>query len=158
MKALSVKQPWAGLIATGVKTIETRTWKTNYRGPLLICASASPKSEFSGKAVCVVTLVDCREMTKSDEAAACCQIYPNAKAWVLRDVQLIEPFPVKGQLRIFEVNWLCLDCEYRTTVFGKDPLLNYLCVAPGDTDAPRDYPFVVACSRKKKTCIGLGEQ
>lgn len=47
-------------------------------------------------------------------------------------------------------NWPCLDCEYRTTVFGEDPLLNYLCVAPGDTDAPRDYPFVVACSRKKK--------
>lgn len=39
MKALSVKQPYADLIACGRKTIETRTWKTNYRGPLLICSS-----------------------------------------------------------------------------------------------------------------------
>lgn len=103
MRAISVKEPWASMIRAGIKTIETRTWKTNYRGPLLICASANPKSEFSGKAVCVVELVDCREMTKSDETDACCQIYPEAKAWVLRDVQLIEPFPVKGQLRLFEV-------------------------------------------------------
>jgi hypothetical protein len=40
VKGLSVKQPWAGFIADGRKTIETRTWKTDYRGPLLICASA----------------------------------------------------------------------------------------------------------------------
>lgn len=37
--ALSVKQPWANLIATGRKTVEVRTRRTNYRGPLLIVAS-----------------------------------------------------------------------------------------------------------------------
>ncbi len=41
MKALSIKQPWAHYIASGQKTIETRTWETKYRGPLLICAGAS---------------------------------------------------------------------------------------------------------------------
>lgn len=30
MKALPVKQPWANMIATGEKTIETRTWPTDY--------------------------------------------------------------------------------------------------------------------------------
>ena len=45
MKAVSVKQPWASLIAEGNKTIETRTWPTNYRGDLLICASKKPKIE-----------------------------------------------------------------------------------------------------------------
>ncbi len=104
MKALSVKEPWVGLIRAGKKTVETRTWKTNYRGPLLICASASPKTELSGKAVCTVELVDCRPMTKLDEAAACCEVYPDAKAWVLRNIRPIEPFPVKGKLRIFEVD------------------------------------------------------
>jgi hypothetical protein len=104
MKAISVKEPWASLIRSGKKTIETRTWKTHYRGPLLICASKTPELEFSGKAVCVVELVDCRVMEKSDETDACCEIYPDAKAWILRDVQLIEPFPVKGQLRLFEVD------------------------------------------------------
>ena len=39
MKTLTVKQPWAGLIVTGLKDIENRTWKTNYRGKLLIHAS-----------------------------------------------------------------------------------------------------------------------
>ena len=38
MKALSLWQPWASLIALGVKTIETRSWSTTYRGPLLIHA------------------------------------------------------------------------------------------------------------------------
>lgn len=39
MKALTVYQPWASLIALGVKTIETRSWKTNYTGPLAIHAA-----------------------------------------------------------------------------------------------------------------------
>ena len=39
MKALSLLQPWASLIVMGVKTIETRSWTTAYRGPLLIHAS-----------------------------------------------------------------------------------------------------------------------
>lgn len=40
MKALSVRQPWAWLIVHGGKDIENRTWRTDYRGPLLIHASA----------------------------------------------------------------------------------------------------------------------
>ena len=40
MKALSIIQPWASLIAVGIKDIETRTWRTNYRGEFLIHASA----------------------------------------------------------------------------------------------------------------------
>lgn len=38
MKVLSLLQPWASLVVMGVKTIETRSWTTNYRGPLLIHA------------------------------------------------------------------------------------------------------------------------
>ncbi|MDF2931221.1 MAG: hypothetical protein K0R36_552 [Chryseobacterium sp.] len=39
MKTLSIKQPWASLIAHGVKNIENRTWKTNFRGRIYIHAS-----------------------------------------------------------------------------------------------------------------------
>lgn len=39
MKALSLTQPWATLIAHGAKRIETRSWATSYRGPLAIHAS-----------------------------------------------------------------------------------------------------------------------
>lgn len=42
MKALSIKQPWASLIANGVKDIENRTWKTNFRGRIYIHASGHP--------------------------------------------------------------------------------------------------------------------
>jgi activating signal cointegrator 1 len=39
MKALSLWQPWASAIACGAKRIETRSWETSYRGPLLIHAA-----------------------------------------------------------------------------------------------------------------------
>lgn len=40
MKAFTIKQPWASLIIEGIKDIENRTWKTNFRGRVLIHASA----------------------------------------------------------------------------------------------------------------------
>lgn len=40
MKAISLLQPWATLVAIGAKTIETRSWYTKYRGELAIHASA----------------------------------------------------------------------------------------------------------------------
>ena len=39
MKALTLTQPWASLVASGHKTIETRSWSTSYRGPLAIHAA-----------------------------------------------------------------------------------------------------------------------
>ena len=39
MKAISIWQPWATLIALGEKRIETRGWETRYRGPLAIHAA-----------------------------------------------------------------------------------------------------------------------
>ena len=77
MKALSLKQPWANLILSGRKTIETRKWKTSYRGDLLICSSLQPDKNFAynvnfltgiherpfGKAICLVELYDCKKMT-----------------------------------------------------------------------------------------------
>ncbi len=39
MKALSMWQPWASFVAAGIKTVETRSWSTEHRGPLLICSA-----------------------------------------------------------------------------------------------------------------------
>lgn len=39
MKALSLKQPWASLLAGGEKRVETRAWKTQERGRIAIHAS-----------------------------------------------------------------------------------------------------------------------
>jgi len=44
MKILSVRQPWAWLLFNG-KDIENRTWRTSYRGPLLIHASLGKDPE-----------------------------------------------------------------------------------------------------------------
>ncbi|NQU42141.1 ASCH domain-containing protein [bacterium] len=125
MKALSVKQPWVAGIMTGKKTIETRTWSTDYRGPLLICASKtfdlsalravadqvgksvpefrSTLAPTLGKAVCVCNLVGCRPMTKEDEDLALCYSEPWHFSWVLQDVFQIPSFAVRGQLGLFNV-------------------------------------------------------
>jgi hypothetical protein len=105
MKALSVKQPWANMIAEGEKTIETRTWSTDYRGEILIVSSRDPDIPPSGCAVAVAKLVDCRPMSVLDEPYARCRKYTGAYAWVLENVRRIKsPFPVQGQLRLFETD------------------------------------------------------
>ena len=39
MKVLSIRQPWAWLIMTGLKDVENRTWNTDFRGRFAIHAS-----------------------------------------------------------------------------------------------------------------------
>jgi len=45
IKALSIKQPWAGLIMAGIKTVENRSWSTMYSGTLAIVSSAKPDKQ-----------------------------------------------------------------------------------------------------------------
>ncbi len=52
MKALSIKQPWAYLIAAGIKDVENRTWKTNYRGKFLIHAPQTIDKKIIYKMYC----------------------------------------------------------------------------------------------------------
>ena len=104
LKAISLKQPWASMI--GLKTIETRRWYTSYRGDLLIVSSQKPADLGpTGVALCIVNLVDCRPMTRDDERAACCDWYEGAFAWVFDNICPIKnPFPVRGQLGIYEAH------------------------------------------------------
>ena len=116
MKALSLRQPYASLIAIGKKTIETRYWATAYRGPLLIVSSKGKVYKdvpyhglfnlklLFGMALAVVELIDCRPMKKEDEKSAIISYDPLLFAWVLSDIKKIKPFPVKGQLKLFEVS------------------------------------------------------
>lgn len=113
MKALSVKQPWANLITSGEKSIETRTWGTEYRGPLLIVSSRTPRIAPAGYAVALVDVVECRPMMLSDEKGARCPVYDNAIAWLLRNIRAIEPFPVKGQLGVFDVDVEPADLRFK---------------------------------------------
>ncbi len=104
MKALSVHQPWASLIAAGKKTIEVRSWATSHRGPLLICATKRPHGDDPvGVAVGVVNLIDVRRFLPSDAAGAGFEGSADKYAWELADAQAIEPFPVTGNMGLFTV-------------------------------------------------------
>ena len=75
MKVITLKQPWATLVAEGIKKYEFRTWKTNYRGKVLIHAGAGvDKQEMdrfkhldleypSKRIIAVVEIDDCLELT-----------------------------------------------------------------------------------------------
>lgn len=103
MRALSVKQPWAELIASGKKKVEHRTWKVDFRGDLLIVASKTrndgdcfvedlqPASLTYGAAVCVVELV---KVTRDEDEYE----------WHVRNPRRVEPVPVKGYAAIYNVD------------------------------------------------------
>lgn len=49
MKTITIKQPWASLIVEGIKDVENRTWKTNFRGRILIHAGIEKTSGLIAK-------------------------------------------------------------------------------------------------------------
>jgi len=131
MKAITIMQPWASLIAVGAKTIETRSWKTNYRGPIAIHASARMNSEgkrlikesewltLSGYTVkpciplgCVIAttdLVDCcttehlRRRIIDVREFRLGNFNAGRYGWILENVRpLTVPVPAKGNLGIWE--------------------------------------------------------
>lgn len=115
MRALNLRQPWAEMVMLGWKTIETRMWRTKHRGELLIVASKTRPDHVPdyrriethqmlfGKAVAICELTDCRPMEPTDEEEACYKSEPGRFAWILDDIHAIKPFPVKGQLGLYDV-------------------------------------------------------
>src|SRR5215471_14058036 len=59
LKCLSLRQPYAELVAQGRKTIETRRWNTNFRGKFLIHASKAIDKEISA-----FLNIDCSKLAK----------------------------------------------------------------------------------------------
>lgn len=102
VKALSVQQPWASLIAAGKKTIEVRDKRTSHRGPLLICATKRPPVPPFGCMVALVDIVECRPMTEADELAAQCKYTPGQVAWVLDNVRPVPNHPITGNRGLFD--------------------------------------------------------
>ena len=127
MKVLSIKEPFASLVMLGIKTIETRSWKTNYRGEIYIHAS-STKSKIEqkrrneifellpnnyrfneGYIICKANLTDCIYMNKEyidkirkDKTNFLCGRYEIGRyAWILDDIEIIDRIPAKGKLGIW---------------------------------------------------------
>ena len=102
IRALSVHQPFANMIACGRKTIETRGWQPYFRGELLIVSTKFPVTPGpAGSAVAVCRLADCRRMLESDAVQACVPWGALLFSWVLADVRAIEPFPLVGRQGIW---------------------------------------------------------
>ena len=123
MKALSLKQPWAWLLFHG-KDVENRTWKTKFRGNILIHASKTwdsagerwiyinlcrgklPIKECPtrhdplmkrGALIGVVDIVDCVEQFDSPW-------FFGPYGWILmRPIEFSKPYWLKGSLGLFNV-------------------------------------------------------
>ena len=133
MKAISLQNPWAQLVVSGFKTVEAKTWTTDYRGELLICSKARSdkslekavldvieeetdlafeQSEFfvNGAVLGKVQLVDVRPLTEDDleeswmDPAELEETDTPLYAWVFENAEPIaEPIEVKGKPRLFDV-------------------------------------------------------
>lgn len=110
VRVLTVRQPWASLISSGRKTIEVRSWRTDFRGALVIHAGMGVDLEHSfrfddelpaGVILSVVDLVDVRPLSASDRRAACLAAHDKTLerfAWVLRDPIALPPITMRGAL------------------------------------------------------------
>lgn len=106
MKALSIHAPWIYQILTGEKTEEYRTWKPKEKGRILLCSSAKKYKGFvSGYALCTA------EIGKIND-------YGDEYGWELKDVQFVEPFPVKGKLHLFDVDDALIKPHKRLSLQG----------------------------------------
>lgn len=113
MKALTIKQPALYHIAAGFKTVELRTWVTPYRGPILLCSSASASGVARalpcGYALLIADLIDIKKLTPELLEAAYIEDLETPEkyyAWQLDNIRLLaDPFKIKGKLRLFDVDF-----------------------------------------------------
>jgi activating signal cointegrator 1 len=130
---LSIIQPWASLIAIGAKRIETRSWKTDYRGPVAVHASKnfpdwslcfhepfrSALNEFrdtysitipTGAIIATATIADCVPVDLvppdllTEQERAFGNYMPGWYAWILGEVKrLQQPIQCRGALGLWTV-------------------------------------------------------
>lgn len=132
MKALSLWQPWATLMALGIKTVETRSWSTEHRGYLAIHATmnfpqeaknlcyespfkdvlklyygfSDPRMLPLGKVIAVVNMYgvfDTTSINPSPLNRAFGEFSPGRYAWLVRDaVQLPWFIEAKGKQGLWD--------------------------------------------------------
>jgi hypothetical protein len=126
--ALSLKQPWAALLAHGLKTIEVRRWPTARRGRVLIHAALVPDdrpeawsqvpselretAERRGGIIGEGELMQCIEYCSLDAFAADRERHLNDSSWfeppklfgfVFANLKVLPFRPYSGWMRFFEV-------------------------------------------------------
>ena len=132
MKALTVKRPWANLIASGQKTIELRTWAPSEApcriaihagqvydsraGELILFATKENTNRSKGQVLCTVEAHRIRPAILADCNAAClsstqmykalCDAFAKRRtllAWELRNIEPITPTYHIGKLGLWQL-------------------------------------------------------
>ena len=120
MKALTIKQPWATLIMQKDKRFEFRSWKTNYRGDVLVHAGKCIDKEALerlkkylpdelplGKILGKVTITDCVPMSEEfakmlaneNNDIYTSHSFSNNYGFKIENVEVFDtPIEAKGQL------------------------------------------------------------
>ena len=126
MKVITIKQPWATLIAKGYKEYEFRTWKTKYRGDILIHAGKGIDKKAMerfkhlnleypiGKIIAQATITDCvyvdyefaQKMYKKDPIVYKGLISNwDGYGFKLENVKEVSPIEVNGKLSLWDYNY-----------------------------------------------------
>lgn len=124
MKVITLKQPWATLVAEGLKKYEFRSWKFNYRGEILIHAGkgidkdAMKKFEHlnlnypHSKIIAKVKILDCIELNdeinkqiiEENELIYGHKYYRTGYAWKLELIEKInDETEVSGKQGIWNI-------------------------------------------------------
>lgn len=127
MKVITIKQPWATLIAEGYKEYEFRTWKTIYRGDILIHAGKSIDKKAMerfkylnleypiGQIIAKATIIDCIKvddklrniLSKKNSIVYKNVINKTSNDWdgygfKLENVKKIIPIKINGKLSLWD--------------------------------------------------------
>lgn len=129
MKIITIKQPFATLVAEGLKEFEFRSWKTNYRGEILIHAGKGIDSQAmkryqeleldypSGCIIAKAIITDCiivdeelKKVLKQKNEKIYHGVIKKDISWEgygfkLENVQKIVPIPVKGKLGLWDYEY-----------------------------------------------------
>ena len=115
VKVISIRQPWAWLVASGLKDIENRDWPTRFRGPVAIHAGKripyleevwEIEDEFGiklptdfdvGGIIGFATVKDCVSKHSS-------KWFFGSFGFVLSDARLCRFFPCPGRLGFFDLD------------------------------------------------------
>ena len=128
MKVITIKQPWATLIAKRYKEYEFRTWKTKYRGEILIHAGKGVDKDAmerfkhlnleypSGQIIAKAIITDCiavnkefrKEMIKKDPIVY--KVLDTKENWngygfKLENVKEIESIEINGKLSLWDYDY-----------------------------------------------------
>ena len=110
-KVLSIRQPWAALIVRGIKPVDNRTWRTDYRGIVLIHAAQAydhdnsdpvierlynidPDALDYGAVIGMAYLADIVTQHRSP-------FFKGPYGWVFSQPRPVKPVPMRGYVRLF---------------------------------------------------------